>query len=381
MKILSPNNGFRALCAVVVAFVGIGASASIPIAGIYEMNENLDMSRHQMYLELDFINSRPDFTQTFTGKNSEFKLLPSDFMNAKKLSHRFEGTTAPGFGKYRHKMLFSSSEEFRITNPRLKKGIVLVDWENGDGVKGEAIIIPNPDGSLVTYGLTTFDRLIGPDSLRLEFVRDLLPRNGNSGGEKEPVTISTDGNFVEEIKTICAYPGVADAIKRLRELPDDGAAPAPATPQEPVASEPVGTQASEVSGTSTDKPDKTDTFHILVGNDGSTWKGSMSLAQFGQSGLMSGSATFADGGDGTLIMNMIQEIAPGGGKVHRFEYIYYGKVVGQAVVFDKIAVAKRDGTPVPGAKPKPVPKGEPNVITLLSPDTFDFSGMKFRKLQ
>ena len=57
-------------------------------------------------------------------------MLPSDFMRAKKLSREFKGTTAPGFGKYRHHMLFSSSEEFRITNPRLKKGIILVEWEN-----------------------------------------------------------------------------------------------------------------------------------------------------------------------------------------------------------------------------------------------------------
>ena len=76
-----------------------------------------------MYLELDFTNSRPDFTQTFTTKKSEFRLLPADFMNAGKLAKEFKGTKAPGFGKYRHKMLVASSEEFRITNPRSDKWV------------------------------------------------------------------------------------------------------------------------------------------------------------------------------------------------------------------------------------------------------------------
>ncbi len=81
-------------------------------------------------------------------------------------------------------MLFSSSEEFRITNPRLKKGIILVEWENTLGKKGEAIIIPQPDGSLVTYGLTTFDWLIGPDGHKLTLVKSLLPDKDNDNSDK-----------------------------------------------------------------------------------------------------------------------------------------------------------------------------------------------------
>ena len=68
MKITTLNSAFRTLCIAVMTVTATGASASIPLAGIYEMNDKEDMSKHQMYLELDFINSRPDFTQTFTTK-------------------------------------------------------------------------------------------------------------------------------------------------------------------------------------------------------------------------------------------------------------------------------------------------------------------------
>uniref|UniRef100_UPI0025A5E4AC hypothetical protein n=1 Tax=Duncaniella muris TaxID=2094150 RepID=UPI0025A5E4AC len=66
---------------------------------------------------------------------------------------------------------------------------------------------------------------------------------------------------------------------------------------------------------------------------------------------------------------------------NNFEYIYSGKVVGKTVVFDKITVTVRNGVRDPDARPKPAPKNEPNVITLLSPTTFDFSGLKFTKMK
>ena len=337
MKRISLNKAFRYLCMAVMTLSATGAFAAIPLAGIYEMNDKADGSKHQMYLELDFINSRPDFTQTFTTKRSEFKLLPSDFMRAKKLSREFKGTTAPGFGKYRHHMLFSSSEEFRITNPRLKKGIILVDWENTLGKKGEAIIIPQPDGSLVTYGLTTFDRLIGPDGHKLTLVKSLLPDKDNGGNndkadKEQPGTITADGGLVQEIVTICTYPGgVPDAIKRLKEIPDsdstDGTpAPgnvAPAAVPEPVASdEPQGSEKRPATApVSEDKKD--DTFNTFV-REG-IWRASSTLAKLGmgQNGMMTAAATFSDGGNGTVVMNMTQEIAPGDCHTYRFEYVYY----------------------------------------------------------
>lgn len=96
MKITTLNSAFRTLCIAVMTVTATGASASIPLAGIYEMNDKEDMSKHQMYLELDFINSRPDFTQTFTTKRSEFKLLPSDFMRAKKSAANSRGQRLRG---------------------------------------------------------------------------------------------------------------------------------------------------------------------------------------------------------------------------------------------------------------------------------------------
>lgn len=393
MKRISLNKAFRSLCMAVMTLSATGAFAAIPLAGIYEMNDKADGSKHQMYLELDFINSRPDFTQTFTTKRSEFKLLPSDFMRAKKLSREFKGTTAPGFGKYRHHMLFSSSEEFRITNPRLKKGIILVDWENTLGNKGEGIIIPQPDGSLVTYGLTTFDRLIGPDGHKLTLVKSLLPDKDNGGNndkpdKEKPETITADGGLVQEIVTICTYPGgVSDAIKRLKEIPDsdstDGTpAPgnvAPAAVPEPVASaEPQGSEKRPATApVSEDKKD--DTFNTFV-REG-IWRASSTLAKLGmgKNGIMTAAAKFSDGGNGTVVMNMSQEIAPGDCHVYSFEYIYYGKTVGNTVVFDRITITKRAGTPVPNAKPQPIPKNEPNVIKLLTPTSFDFNGLKFHR--
>lgn len=398
MKANLLNKSLRALLTAAAALSCSGAFAAIPLAGIYEMNDCEDMNRHQMYLELDFTNSRPDFTQTFTTKKSEFRLLPADFMNAGKLAKEFKGTKAPGFGKYRHKMLVASSEEFRITNPRSKKGIILVDWEANSGEKGEAIIIRDSDSTLVTYGLTTFDRLIGPDGHKLLLVKNLLPER------VKPATTSADGELVKEIITICTYPGkVPEAIKRLKELPDDDAVPtAPAKPAKPATPATPATPAKPKSNAKPDMPvnsapstaipkastatprdtvaRETDkVFSALVSNDNAVWRGSMNMAKMGRNGVITASATFSDGGKGTVVMNMKQDIAPGDCKVYSFEYLYYGKVVGETVVFDKIAVTKRSNVAVRNPQIKPIPRNEPNVIKLLSPTSFDFFGIKFTK--
>ena len=70
-------------------------------------------------------------------------------MNAKKLKKCFQGTKASGFGKYRERTLFSLTEEFRITNPHLKGGVIIADWENEVAKTGKVVIIPNEDGSIV----------------------------------------------------------------------------------------------------------------------------------------------------------------------------------------------------------------------------------------
>ena len=77
MKQTTLSSAFRTLFIAVMALTTATSFASIPLAGIYEMDARPDLSKHQMYLELDFINSRPDFTQSFTGKRAEFKLLLS----------------------------------------------------------------------------------------------------------------------------------------------------------------------------------------------------------------------------------------------------------------------------------------------------------------
>lgn len=224
------KNLISCLASICLLCLALTASASIPLAGIYEMDARPDLSKHQMYLELDFINSRPDFTQTFTEKKSEFKSLPADFMNAKKLKQTFKGTKAPGFGKYRQQSLFANTEEFRVTNPRLKNGVVLVDWENTKGDKGQALIIPRSDGSLVTYGLTSFDRLLSPDGFPLKLVKSLLPAGSEDNIADYAGPGSATAAFIEKTMADCGT-DLKGTIKRLSEMPD---ASAPST-------RPVGT--------------------------------------------------------------------------------------------------------------------------------------------
>lgn len=204
------------------------AQEKINLAGIYELNVKADLSSNQMYLELDFVNQRPDFTQTFTGKTAKFKLLPEDFMNAKKLKKNFKGTKAPGFGRYREKTLFSLTEEFKITNPHSKQGVIIADWEDAMSKTGKVIILPNEDGSIVTYGLTGLDRSLSPDGMRLELVKNLLPENVAGGKWTDGAKSGTQtAGFIEEIRTACGQ-DLPGTIKRLVEMPDGGNVKKPA---------------------------------------------------------------------------------------------------------------------------------------------------------
>lgn len=151
------------------------AAAPINVAGVYEYDGKPNGVRKQMYLTLDFINGTPDFTQVFSGKESSFKRLPKDFMNAKKLTKNFSGSSAPGFGKYREKFLFSNTEEFKLTNPRLDNGLIVVDWTNAAGDKGECRIAVGADRRLRIMGLTKLTRDFSPDEIDLELVEDRLP--------------------------------------------------------------------------------------------------------------------------------------------------------------------------------------------------------------
>ncbi len=155
------------------------ASGSEPInvAGVYECDMKPNGVRKQMYLTIDFINGNtPDFTQVFTEKESNFKRLPKDFMNAKKLSRSFGGSKAPGFGKFREKYLFANTDEFKLTNPRLEDGIIIADWITDRGDKGECQIIVNEDRSLRILGLTKLSRELSPDDVEIGLVEDRLPQ-------------------------------------------------------------------------------------------------------------------------------------------------------------------------------------------------------------
>ena len=66
--------------------------------------------------------------------------------------------------------------------------------------------------------------------------------------------------------------------------------------------------------------------------------------------------------------------------VGRIQTGSYTNKDGQKVYTTDVIVV-RNGVRDPDARPKPAPKNEPNVITLLSPTTFDFSGLKFTKMK
>lgn len=330
------------------------AQTKINLAGIYELNIKKDGGTHQMYLELDFVGQRPDFTQTFTGKTSSFKLLPEDFMNAKKLKNRFKGTKAPGFGKYREKFLLSITEEFRITNPHIKKGVVIADWENDMGTTGKVIIIPNEDGSLVTYGLTQLDRSLSPDGMRLELVKDLA--DGNAG--KKPSDMAKSGTvtagFIDEIRTSCGQ-DFKGTLERLISMPDDTGDRQPGRPS------PAG------------KP-------VPQGNNGiikiQLWGDNQpvifkfnTIATGGDYGKFETNATldFWQEDNGEISMRMYATtVYINSGRLREYEYIYTGRRKGNKIIFTRRQDSLNGGDAVA------VESWMPSVLTIKSPTSVVF---------
>lgn len=174
-KATSVTKLIAVLLALLPGLLAAHADEPINLAGVYEGNVKKNGLRKQIYLTLDFINGTPDFTQVFTGKEATFKTLPADFMNAKKLNRAFAGTSAPGFGKYKSKILISNSDEFKIFNPHVDNGVIFAEWVSASGSKGQCVIIVNPDRSLQILGLTNFSRDISPDDMMLTLVEDRLP--------------------------------------------------------------------------------------------------------------------------------------------------------------------------------------------------------------
>lgn len=165
----------RIITSALALLLSVAMQAQINLAGTYEGEMNDNITRKRMYANLDFINGVPDFTQIFTSKESPLKILPKDFMNAKKLKKNFIGQTAPGFIRYNTKTIFSDTEEIKLTNPQLENGILTAEWINHDGKKGKCFIIANPDNTIQILGLTTLDPEFGPDNLVLTRTESKLP--------------------------------------------------------------------------------------------------------------------------------------------------------------------------------------------------------------
>ncbi|GEM_PF-3446043 len=167
----------RLLLTVTSLLIGLTSHAQVNLAGVYEGDMNDNVTRKRMYANLDFLNEVPDFTQIFKEKKAPMKILPSDFMNAGKLKKNFTGQSAPGFIRFNSKTIFSSTEELKLTNPRIEDGVLAADWVNNAGAKGKCFIIVNPDKSIQFLGLTTLAKDLGPDNLVLTQVEDKLPRD------------------------------------------------------------------------------------------------------------------------------------------------------------------------------------------------------------
>lgn len=165
----------RFIFAMTGLLIALMSSAQVNLAGVYEGEMNDNITRKRMYANLDFLRGVPDFTQIFTEKKAPMKILPADFMNAKKLKKSFAGQTAPGFLRFNSKTLFSFTEEIKLTNPRIEDGVLVCDWVNHDGDTGKCFIIVNPDKTIQFLGLTTLDPDLGPDNLVLTQVEDKLP--------------------------------------------------------------------------------------------------------------------------------------------------------------------------------------------------------------
>lgn len=153
--------------------IALQAQEKLNLAGVYEANVKDVISSKMMYAVLDFNNcAAKDFTQLFTEKTAQFKQLPEDFMNAKKLKRNFAGTTAAGFVKFREKTLFALTEEMKLTNPRMEQGMIVADWQNTAGAKGTCGIIVKDDNSIEFVGLTSLERSLSPDGLTVTCVED-----------------------------------------------------------------------------------------------------------------------------------------------------------------------------------------------------------------
>lgn len=340
-----------------LAQTAVSAQNKINLAGIYELNTKVDGGTYQMYLELDFVNQRPDFTQTFTEKTAAFKLLPEDFMNVKKLKQKFKGTKAPGFGRYREKYLLSLTEEFRITNPHIKRGVIIADWENDMAKTGKVVILPNEDGSIVTYGLTSLDRSLSPDGMRLELIKELAT---DSKENKLAETATANAGFIEEIKTSCTtdFPGT---IQRLLGMPDDSTPKAATT--ENNAKQPDRENGQEIN------------IELWGDNHAVAFKCHVTgtagdFGKFETNAIMD----FWPEENGEIAMRIYStSVYVNSGNIREYEYIYTGRRKRNEIVFTR----KQDS--LNGGDTEPLESWEASVLTIKSPTEVIFNQCKYTK--
>lgn len=354
------------LITIVMVIAGIRADASIPIAGIYEgADKNLAASRN-MYVVLDFINGTPDFTQQFKTKESTFKVLPKDFMNAGKISKAFAGTRAPGFSRYRSKVLFANWEEMKIMNPRLKKGIVICDWVDTYDRKGKCVILRLPGDSITIYGLSSLDPSIGPDGLRLELVKSLLP----AGTQQLPQLTS---EAIADIRKEISISGVTPFINKIDNLP---------------TSESVNNEPSQKPITNQDSSESTSMpktssmpLPVLWRDNGPTMYEYKAEGDAGSYGPYEVRASLDFWGDATVVRG--QDVVCreyiiavyGTGRRNESEYIYYGHEEDNKVVFthryDSLAGGYHNDNPK-------IEKLEtPLVLTSPDGNKLDFNGITY----
>lgn len=356
---------FRLLLTSCIICLAGAIQAGIPFAGIYEgADKNLAASR-QMYVVLDFMNGTPDFTQQFTTKESTFKVLPKDFMNAKKLTKAFAGSKAAGFSRYRNKVLFTNWEEMRLTNPRVRGALIVCDWEDALSRKGKCAIMRLPNDSITIIGLSAMDPSISPNWLRLELVKNLLPDS------KMPIPVLSTENRAKMRKLIDE-----DPINRINII-DDMFKDEPNT--EPGTSTPDGNKPSANKPGATSGQIK---FPVLWREDGPTLYECHIEDIGGDFGRFVTDSSLDFWGDATVVKGA--EIAArwiytcqyDNGRRYEGEYIYYGNKQG-----NKLVLTHRFNSGEQGyhSTPKIEKLEKPEIITSPDGKSLLFQDMTFKR--
>lgn len=236
----------------------------------------------------------------------------------------------------------------------MKRGVVVADWENDMGTTGKVIIIPNEDGSIITYGLTQLDRSLSPDGMRLEHVKDLT--GGNAG--KKPSDLAKSGTatagFIEKIRTSCGQ-DFQGTVERLVSMPDDAGDGQPAKPSsagKPVPQVNNGGINIQLWG---DNQPVVFKFHtIATGGDYGKFETNATL-------------DFWQEDNGEISMRMYATtVYVNSGRLNEYEYIYTGRRKGNKIIFTR----RQDS--LNGGEATALESWMPSVLTIKSPTSVVF---------